>query len=137
MPQIVLEPNDPPALAQSAPQHPTAPSPPACAQPSRELLTAWLLLLLARQATHGYELRRLLETHGVAAEPGTLYRTLRRLESEGRAASTWEQSAAGPRRRLYHLTAHGRQYLNELVAAIRTTRDVHAAFLHVHETAFE
>ncbi len=131
MSQIVLEPNEAAPRGQSVPE-PLAP-PPACYQPSRELLTAWLLLLLGRQATHGYELRRVVEGHGVSAEPGTLYRTLRRLESEGYAASTWEQSAAGPRRRLYQLTPRGRQHLNELVEAIRVTRDVHAAFLRAEE----
>ncbi len=136
MSQIVMDPHEAPPVAQSAPDATTASAPPSC-QASRELLTAWLLLLLDRQSTHGYELRRRLEAHGVAAEPGTLYRTLRRLESEGRTASTWAQSAAGPRRRLYRLTEQGRRHLNELVGAIRVTRDVHAAFLCAHEGALE
>ena len=134
MSQIVLEPRQSRAMVQPEPDRPPA-SPAGSRQPSRELVTAWLLLLLERQATHGYELRRLLEAHGVTTEPGTIYRVLRKLESEGRAASTWGESSAGPRRRLYELTAHGRRHLGELVGAIRVTCDVHLAFLRAHEAA--
>lgn len=110
-------------------------SPAASRQPSRELLTAWLLLLLDGGATHGYELRRRLESHGVSTEAGAMYRLLRKLESEGCAASSWARSAAGPRRRLYQLTAKGRRDLDALVAAIAAMRDVHAAFLEAHAAA--
>jgi DNA-binding PadR family transcriptional regulator len=101
--------------------------------PSRELLSAWLLMLLDRQASHGYELRRQLEAHGVTAESGAMYRVLRKLEEDGCAASTWAKSIAGPRRRLYELTAQGRSELGKLVATITAKRDVHAAFLTVHD----
>ena len=101
-------------------------------QPSRELLTAWLLLLLEDQAVHGYELRRRLETYGVTTEPGALYRMLRKLESDGCAASSWAKSAAGPQRRLYQVTAKGRRELEQLVGTITAARDIHAAFLQAH-----
>ncbi|HWC25561.1 MAG TPA: helix-turn-helix transcriptional regulator [Solirubrobacteraceae bacterium] len=110
-------------------------SQPSSRQPSRELLTAWLLLLLHRGATHGYELRRQLESYGVCTEAGSMYRLLRKLESEGCAASSWAKSAAGPRRRLYQLTAKGRRDLDGLVMAIAVARDVHAAFLEAHQAA--
>jgi PadR family transcriptional regulator PadR len=105
----------------------------AMPQPSRELLTAWLLLLLDRQASHGYELRRQLEAHGVPAESGAMYRALRKLDEEGFTASSWAQSAAGPRRRHYELTAKGRRELTQLVEAITVKRNVQSAFLTVHE----
>jgi len=107
---------------------------PASPPPSRELLSAWLLLLLERQASHGYELRRQLEEHGVITESGAMYRALRRLEEDGCAASTWAKSVAGPRRRLYELTAKGRSELGSLVEAITVKRDIHAAFLIVHDS---
>lgn len=118
----------PPAAAPAAPGDAAT----GC-QPSRELLTAWLLLLLGRQATHGYELRRTLEARGLLADPAGMYRVLRKLEDEGRAASFWGQSVAGPPRRLYKLTAKGLRDLNELAGAIRLTRDFHAEFLQAHE----
>lgn len=106
----------------------------AC-QPSRELLIAWLLLLLARRAGHGYDLHRQLEAHAVCAESGAMYRALRKLECDGCAESSWAKSVAGPRRRLYRITPRGREELEELVGAITLKRDVHAAFLHAHGSA--
>ena len=135
MPQTAFQPREPISRARAVREvPPPAPAKPSF-QPSRELLTAWLLLLLDDGATHGYQLRRLLEAHGVTTETGAMYRTLRKLEDEGRASSRWEDSAAGPRRRLYQVTTKGRHDLHDLVEAIRLTRDVHTAFLEVHEAA--
>lgn len=102
-------------------------------QPSRVLLTAWLLLLLEAEPTHGYELRRRLEAHGVKTEAGAMYRTLRKLEQDGHTTSTWMKSGIGPRRRYYRLTPQGRRQLDERVAHITVERDVRAAFLQARE----
>ena len=110
-----------------------AAEPAAARQPPRELLTAWLLLLLGREASHGYELRRRLEANGIVTDPAAMYRVLRKLESEGRAESFWGKPVAGPRRRLYRLTPMGLSELDALVSAIRVTCDTHAAFLQAHE----
>ena len=110
-----------------------ADQPVAARQPPRPLLTAWLLLLLGREATHGYELRRRLEANGLVTDPAAMYRLLRKLESEGRAESFWGEPVAGPRRRLYRLTPKGLSDLRALVCAIRDTCDTHAAFLQAHE----
>ena len=100
-----------------------------------ELLTAWVLLLLAQEVGHGYELRQRLQAAGVAADTGAVYRVLRKLEREHCAESSWGASSAGPQRRLYRLTEKGRQALAENVAAIAATRDDHAAFLKAHAEA--
>jgi PadR family transcriptional regulator PadR len=134
MPQTAFQPREPDPRARAIREVPPPPPVPVGFQPSRELLTAWLLLLLNDGATHGYELRRMLEAHGVATETGAMYRTLRKLENEGRASSRWEDSAAGPRRRLYQVTHKGRRDLHDLAMSIRLTRDVHTAFLQVHES---
>ena len=135
MPQTAFQPREPGSHARAVREVPPPPAVPIGFQPSRELLTAWMLLLLDDGPTHGYELRRLLEQHGVATETGAMYRTLRKLENEGRASSRWEDSVAGPRRRLYQVTSKGRRDLHDLVGSIRVTRDVHTAFLQVHEAA--
>lgn len=109
----------------------------ALSQPPRALLTAWLLLLCERQPSHGYELLRQLEAHGVTTDPSAMYRALRKLESGGCATSRWAKSDSGPRRRLYQLTAKGRHELHVLVATLTVTRDVHAAFLDAHQKAFQ
>lgn len=110
-------------------------SPSMTRKPSRELVTAWLLSLLDCQASHGYELHRQLEAHGVTTEISAMYKTLRKLEHEGCAASSWAESVAGPRRRLYQLTRKGRSELEALVEEITATRDVHAAFLNARTAA--
>lgn len=127
MSQIVL-----PMPASRAPIEEACADPSASCKPSRELLRAWLLLLVHCQETHGYELHRQLEAHGMTTEPGALYRTLRRLEDAGCVASSWGKSVSGPRRRLYQLTATGRDELDALVQTITVIHDVHAAFLHAH-----
>ncbi|HWI06152.1 MAG TPA: helix-turn-helix transcriptional regulator [Solirubrobacteraceae bacterium] len=104
--------------------------PPAC-----ELLTAWVLLLLDDASCHGYELRGRLEAAGVMTDTGAVYRVLRKLERDGCAASSWETSEAGPRRRLYRLTARGRRALAANATRIAAARDDHAAFLDAHARA--
>ena len=133
MSQVALQPRDTRSNTEAPPELRAAPPPSGQPGPaSRELLTAWLLMLLDGKASHGYDLRRQLDVHGVATESGAMYRTLRKLEQEGCASSSWEHSAAGPRRRLYTLTAKGRRELTLLVDAITMKRDVHAAFLIAH-----
>lgn len=99
----------------------------------RELLTGWLLLLLSRRESYGYDLRGTLEDKRIRVDPATLYRLLRALEGDGRLQSRWRRPAAGPRRRFYRVTPEGRHDLDDLAAAIAATRDGLAAFLHAHE----
>ena len=112
-------------------------SPPHVPHPSRphkELLTAWLLLLLARGASYGYELRRELAVNGLVVDSSALYRALRKLESDGLVRSEWIQSETGPQRRQYHLTPTGRENLDEIAALIRDIRDVNDSFVRAHNT---
>lgn len=121
--------DDPPA-----PGHHRAPPPrDAPAAVGRELLTAWLLLLLRHRASYGYVLRRTLEANHIHADPATLYRLLRSLEHDGWLQSSWRSSAAGPRQRLYRLTSEGQRHLDELASAVAAIRDDHAAFLRAYQ----
>lgn len=99
----------------------------------RQLLAAWLLLLLRPGPSYGYGLRRALFAHQVRADPGATYRVLRQLERDGWLQSRWLQPAAGPRRRLYRLTPTGWRHLEELVTAIAGNQNSHAAFLRAYE----
>jgi PadR family transcriptional regulator PadR len=75
-----------------------------------------VLLLLAEQPSHGYELMERLDDSGLAvASPGhgVVYRTLRHLEKLGLVVSEWKTGESGPARRLYHLTLEGRKYLSD------------------------
>ena len=99
----------------------------------RELLSAWLLLLLDDRASYGYDLRHALESHHVRSDPAALYRVLRQLDDEGLLRSRWVDSTAGPRRRQYRATAKGRRTLGELAGLITAIRDRHRAFLREYE----
>ena len=96
---------------------------PCTSGPGRALsrLEPWLLLLLAESPAHGYELLERLEALPVApsADPGHLYRTLRRLEEQGLVTSEWDVPRAGPARHTYTLSADGLQALDAWAGHIR------------------
>jgi PadR family transcriptional regulator, regulatory protein PadR len=80
------------------------------------------LAALLRADGHGYDLRRDIAelTDGrVEADPGGLYRTLRRLEDDGFVTSIWVEGESGPQRREYQLTNEGRVLAQEWVANLR------------------
>jgi poly-beta-hydroxybutyrate-responsive repressor len=84
-----------------------------------------LLLLLARKASHGYELMEELRSMPGSenlADPGMLYRTLRQFEEAEVVRSTWDTGGRGPARRVYELTDLGREQLEYWVADVRQTR---------------
>ena len=83
-----------------------------------------LLLQLAKQPAHGYELMETLGQTGdlASSDPGNLYRVLRGLEEEGLVRSNWDTSGAGPARRVYELTEEGLEYLDAWVVNLRETR---------------
>lgn len=64
----------------------------------------------AKQQLHGAWLTEELARHGYKISPGTLYPTLHRLEAEGLLVSE-QQIVAGRARRVYQITAGGRQAL--------------------------
>jgi len=96
------------------------------------LLEPHLLLLLCRKADHGYELiARLARADFTDGEvdPATVYRNLRRMEREGLVGSRWEAGRSGPARRLYEVTARGRQALAAWSETINRQREKLSVFL--------
>jgi PadR family transcriptional regulator PadR len=87
--------------------------------PRHQLLkgTTDLLVLatLEQDRLHGYEILQRIRAAGreLTLSEGALYPTLHRLEARGAIAGTWEEGAAGPRRRYYALTDAGRGLLSE------------------------
>ena len=79
----------------------------------KPLIVAHLLLLMAEEPRHGYELAASLRTQEFeGVTPSMVYRDLARLEAEGLVRSFWEASQArGPARHMYELTEEGRQDL--------------------------
>ena len=106
---------------------PTAPWMPAL---PKNFLRPCLLLLLREQPAHGYELLERLRFFGFrGADPGGLYRTLRKLEDEGLVRSAWQQSDAGPQRRIYELTRPGMEDLHRRAKGLAEASRTLEAFL--------
>lgn len=82
------------------------------------VLRTALLVLLAERDSHGYDLAPRLSELGVAADMGSLYRTLRSLDRQGDVRSAWDTSSQGPARRIYALTADGRRLLGQALVGL-------------------
>ncbi len=86
----------------------------------RSFLRPILMLLLAEQPSHGYDLLERTTALGLErTDPGGLYRTLRAMEQEGLVSSWWEASDAGPARRAYALTSDGTEWLHASAGSLR------------------
>jgi poly-beta-hydroxybutyrate-responsive repressor len=88
----------------------------------KNFLRPCVLLLLAEQSAHGYDLMDRLKGFGFSRDPGGLYRVLRSLERESQVVSHWEASGVGPDRCLYTLTRLGREWLHAWVDTLDDTR---------------
>ncbi len=81
-----------------------------------------VLAALADSESHGYDVRKSVEemTGGhVVADPGGLYRLLRRLEEDGFVTSSWVEGDSGPQRREYSLTQEGHELLEHWLDHLR------------------
>ncbi|WP_336885138.1 PadR family transcriptional regulator [Caldalkalibacillus salinus] len=75
-----------------------------------------LLSLLEDKTMYGYEIARKIdeESEGfLRFKEGTLYPTLKRLETHGWVESYWQQSNDGPRRKYYSITKTGKSALRD------------------------
>ena len=73
-----------------------------------------ILSLVEREARHGYELSKLIESRSKGAlrfNVASLYPLLYRLEQRGLLQARWVEAAGRRRRRYYKLTAAGRKVL--------------------------
>jgi PadR family transcriptional regulator, regulatory protein PadR len=73
------------------------------------------LAMLSQSSSYGYDImERAVEFGFEAVNPGTVYRTLRKMEKDGLCKSEWEtnSSSGGPARRVYSLTDAGGAYLD-------------------------
>jgi len=99
----------------------------------KNYLAAWLLVMLRRSHLHGYEvMKELREEFGIACDPGTVYRTLRALESSELIRSHWDAHDVGPARRVYELTEHGHAALERWNVALHEYRANLDAFFRVY-----
>ena len=76
-------------------------------------LEPMILLSLREWSSYGYELMQRATMFGFEAmNPGTVYRTLRRMEEDGVVESSWETPGGAPARRMYTITGSGEAYLS-------------------------
>lgn len=100
----------------------------------RNYLRPCLLLLLAEQPAHGYDLLEQIGRLGLErADPGGMYRALRAMEQEGLVRSWWEHSQAGPARRTYVLTDDGLDWLHVWAGALRESHRLVGQYLRRYE----
>jgi PadR family transcriptional regulator, regulatory protein PadR len=103
----------------------------------RSFLRPCLLLLLAEEEAHGYDLLEKIAALGIEQpDPGGLYRALRAMEQEGLVHSWWEPSEAGPARRTYTLTAEGRDWLHASAGSLREVRRLLGRYLDRYDALF-
>ena len=77
------------------------------------------LVMLREHSSYGYQLmEHLIEFGFEALNPGTLYRTLRKMERDGLCESKWETASGGPARRMYSITDAGEAYLELWVESL-------------------
>lgn len=89
-----------------------------------------MLALLAKEDRYGFDLARTLGGVGpIAVTEGTVYPLLSRLRKDGAVSTSWRESAAGPPRKYYSVTAHGRRALAEFNEEWASFRDAVDAIL--------
>jgi PadR family transcriptional regulator PadR len=104
----------------------------------KNYLMAWLLVMLADQHLHGYEItKELNEKFDIVTDAGTVYRALRQLERDGYISSWWDPKEQGPARRFYALTESGGAALrmwSEVLDQYRTNLETFfALYGHRHD----
>jgi PadR family transcriptional regulator, regulatory protein PadR len=98
---------------------------------SRFLLPA-LLLLLSEKPSHGYELAEKYTVFGftdAGSDPGSVYRTLRLLDSGGFINSKWETEETGPAKKVYSITDEGLKLLSSWIELIKERKKSFELFL--------
>lgn len=82
-----------------------------------------ILIVLTGGDLHGYKIAERLANmapfQGQKPDVSGIYRSLRTMEERGLVAGTWDVSQRGPAKRLYKLTASGRQCLARWVETLR------------------
>ena len=104
-------------------------------RPPKELLVAWMLLLIDVGEDHGYALHHGLLGRGIDLQATTVYRWLAKFERDGWVLSAWSEPIDGPRRHVYRLTAEGRAALRERTELTAAMRDSYSTFLDAHARA--
>ena len=66
------------------------------------------------------------------ADPGMVYRHLRKMEQEGFVSSSWDTSGTGPARRNYRITKEGEELLRSWIPFMERSLKSLEKFLSLH-----
>ncbi|MBN1298064.1 MAG: helix-turn-helix transcriptional regulator [Actinobacteria bacterium] len=108
----------------------------ACSRQKRFLIPA-LLLLIAENPTHGYELIEkyaLLGFTDAGSDPGAVYRTLKMLEAKSFISSFWETDKPGAAKKIYSITEEGLLLLKRWMSEIRQRKKILEIFIKRYES---
>lgn len=106
-----------------------------------KLIQPAILTILAREGLHGYRIAErladmpLLEGH--KPDVSGVYRALRGMEERGLVVASWDVSARGPAKRLYHLTAAGRACLSHWADTLERHRAAIGRLLALAQQALD
>lgn len=82
------------------------------AQLMKGILESCILKIIQKSETYGYEIAQQLQQYGFQdVKEGTLYPLLLRLEKKALIEAVYMPSPLGPKRKYYHLTETGEEYL--------------------------
>lgn len=100
-------------------------------------MTPWVLLVLKQWSIHGYLIVQHLNRMGFSeVDHPTLYRELRRLESQGYVASKWETGGSGPAKRVYSITEAGEELLKGWTEIVSGYQRMITGFFDLYSQAF-
>ncbi len=104
---------------------------------SGKWLEGYILLLLSRGPSHGYDLTHSMlefnvEFSGIG-QMGTLYRLLRQMEESGLVVSSWNTEGKGAPRRIYRITRLGEEHLRNYVKQLKNMRERIDEFISCYE----
>lgn len=87
-------------------------------QMMKGILEGCILKVIGDKESYGYEIVDQMQSYGFEEmKEGTLYPLLLRLEKKNYITATFQESPMGPKRKYYHLTEEGREYVREFDAA--------------------
>ncbi len=86
----------------------------ARSQMRRGLLEFCTLSAIGKQEMYASDILETLKVADLIVVEGTLYPLLSRLKTEGLLKYSWVESSAGPPRKYYSLTPHGKEVLDKL-----------------------
>lgn len=77
------------------------------------ILESCILKIIQKSETYGYGIVEKLQSYGFDdVKEGTLYPLLLRMEKKGLVEAVFKPSPLGPKRKYYHLTASGEEYVS-------------------------